>query len=55
MLENIVKNAVRVKDLVDEKTVTNRNVFDEIPMHASRVTKRRAVAIKLYYIFGGLP
>ena len=55
MLENIVKNAVRVNEVVDETTVTNRNVFDEIPMHAFRVIKRRAIAIKRYYIFGGIP
>ena len=54
MLENIVKNAVRVNEVVDETTVTNRNVFDEIPMHAFRVIQRRAVAITRYYIFGGI-
>ena len=52
---NIVKNAVKVNEVVDGTTLTNRNVFDEIPMHAFRVMKRRAVAIKRYYIFGGLP
>ena len=55
MLENIVKNAVRVNEVVDETTVTNRNVFDEIPLHAFRVIQGRAITIKRYYIFGGIP
>ena len=55
MLDNIVKNAVKVDEVVHGTTLANRNVFDEIPMHAFRVIKRRAIAIKRYYIFGGLP
>ena len=54
MLENIVKNAVIVNEVVHGTTLTNRNVFDEIPMHAFRVIQRRAIAIK-HYIFDGLP
>ena len=47
MLENIVKNAVRVNEVVEGKTLTNRNVFDEMPMHAFPVIQRRAIAIKV--------
>ena len=54
MLENIVKNAVRVNEVVDETTVTNRNVFDEIPLHAFPVIQGRAIAIKHYCIFSGI-
>ena len=52
---NIVKITLKLNKVADETVITNRNVVEEIPLHVFRLIKWQAVAIKRYFIFGGLP
>ena len=44
-----------MNEVKDETKLTNRNVGDEIPLHALRLITWRVVEIKPCYIFGGIP